>query len=617
MKPGSRWRKILDVFVPRGLFPPVVPGTRYVTVGGMVAANVHGKNHHKAGGFGSHVERLTLIAADGSPWVCSPTQNAELFRATIGGMGLTEIIRDVTFRLLRIDSAFVRNETVIAPDLDAVFRAFEASRDWTYTVAWIDSLARGGALGRSVLFRGEHAQRGDLDARQAAADRRDMRPKLSVPFYPPGFILNRLSVRAFNSLYFSGHRPGTAVVPLLRYFFPLDAIGHWNRLYGRGGFVQYQCVIPKSRSREALGEILEMVAARGSPSFLTVLKLLGPDDAGLLAFPLEGYTLTLDFHATAATLRLVAELDRRVMDFGGRVYLAKDACQSPALVEAGYPHLNAFRTLRQELRRCRQIPVAAVAKARAMNETTKPNAKTMLLLGATSDIGRAIADTYAAAGWRIILAGRNRSGCERNARDLEIRHGAAVPVLDLDISASGRFPSFLDALPQLPDTVVSVVGLLGDQRRAESELDHAAEVLRTNFEGPALLLGLFANRMAVRGSGTLVGVSSVAGERGRASNYVYGSAKAGFTAFLSGLRNRLAGRGVHVLTVNPGYVRTRMTDGLALPNALTADPATVGAAVYRAAEQNKRDVIYVLPVWRLVMLIIRAIPERIFKRLRL
>jgi decaprenylphospho-beta-D-erythro-pentofuranosid-2-ulose 2-reductase len=252
-----------------------------------------------------------------------------------------------------------------------------------------------------------------------------------------------------------------------------------------------------------------------------------------------------------------------------------------------------------------------------MTETINPSAKTMLLLGATSDIGRAIAAAYAAAGWRVILAGRDRLGCERNARDLETRYGGAVPVLDLDIGATDRFAALLDALPQLPDTVVCVVGLLGDQRRAESEPAHATEVLRTNFEGPALLLGLFANRMAERGSGTLVGVSSVAGERGRASNYVYGSAKAGFTAFLSGLRNRLAGRGVHVLTVNPGYVRTRMTDGMALPNALTADPAVVGAAVFRAAEQKKRDVIYVLPAWRLVMLIIRAIPERIFKRLRL
>lgn len=241
--------------------------------------------------------------------------------------------------------------------------------------------------------------------------------------------------------------------------------------------------------------------------------------------------------------------------------------------------------------------------------------KTMLLLGATSDIGHAVAAAYAAVGWRIVLAGRNRAGCERNARDLATRYGASVAVVDFDVCAVDRFQALLEGLPQLPDTVVSVIGLLGDQRCAEHDVAHAAEILRTNFEGPALLLGLFANRMAARGHGTLVGVSSVAGERGRASNYVYGAAKAGLTAFLSGLRNRLAKRGVHVLTVNPGYVRTKMTDGMALPKPLTTDPDVVGAAIYRAAEQERRDVIYVLPLWRWVMFAIRCIPERIFKRL--
>jgi decaprenylphospho-beta-D-erythro-pentofuranosid-2-ulose 2-reductase len=243
--------------------------------------------------------------------------------------------------------------------------------------------------------------------------------------------------------------------------------------------------------------------------------------------------------------------------------------------------------------------------------------KTMLLLGATSDIGHAVATAYAAAGWRIVLAGRDRAGCERNAHDLKTRYDAPVLVVEFDVNAVDRFQSFLDGLPQLPDTVVSVIGLLGEQGRAENELAHATGILRTNFEGPALFLGLVANRMAERSHGTLVGVSSVAGERGRASNYVYGSAKAGFTAFLSGLRNRLAKRGVHVLTVNPGYVRTRMTEGMALPKLLTADPAAVGRAIYQAAELKKRDVIYALPIWRWVMLVIRCIPERVFKRLRI
>lgn len=240
--------------------------------------------------------------------------------------------------------------------------------------------------------------------------------------------------------------------------------------------------------------------------------------------------------------------------------------------------------------------------------------KTMLLLGGTSDIGKAIADAYAAAGWQIILAARDRAACERNARDLMVRYSVTVEVIEFDVCATDRFELFVNGLVQLPDAVISVVGLLGSQKQAETDLSHATSIMRTNFEGPALLLGLVANRMAGRGFGTLVGVSSVAGERGRALNYVYGAAKAGLTAFLSGLRNRLAKSGVHVLTVNPGFVRTKMTEGLALPKALTADPAILGRLVFEAAEK-KRDVIYVLPVWRFIMAMIRAIPERLFKRM--
>jgi len=241
--------------------------------------------------------------------------------------------------------------------------------------------------------------------------------------------------------------------------------------------------------------------------------------------------------------------------------------------------------------------------------------KTMLLLGATSDIGRAIATAYAAAGWRIILAARNCGRCERDARHLTTRYATSIEVVEFDVLAADDFQAFLNHLPQLPDTVISVIGMLGDQARAGLDMSHATEILRSNFEGPCLFLEIVANRMAHRGHGTLVCLSSVAGERGRAANYIYGSAKAGCTAYLSGLRNRLAKRGVHVLTVKPGYVRTRMTEGMTLPKLLTAEPDVVGAAVYRAAEQKKRDVIYVLPVWRGVMFIVRSIPEWLFKQL--
>lgn len=244
-------------------------------------------------------------------------------------------------------------------------------------------------------------------------------------------------------------------------------------------------------------------------------------------------------------------------------------------------------------------------------------AKTLLVVGAGSDMARAAARAFAAQGWAVVLAGRQLAALEADATDLAIRvPGAAASARALDILDTGSFDAFLDALPALPDAVLCAVGVLGDQGLAERDMDHAALVMRSNFEGPSLFLGRIAERFAARGSGTIVGISSVAGDRGRGSNYVYGAAKAGFSAFLSGLRNRLTKRGVHVVTVKPGFVRTRMTEGLRLPPLLTADAAEVGPRILGAV-QGRRDVVYVRPVWRLVMLVIRSIPEPVFKRLSL
>nr|WP_245215396.1 SDR family oxidoreductase [Pararoseomonas baculiformis] len=239
-----------------------------------------------------------------------------------------------------------------------------------------------------------------------------------------------------------------------------------------------------------------------------------------------------------------------------------------------------------------------------------------MIVGATSDIGRALARAYAAEGQSIVLCARRPETVERDAEDLRLRHGTTVSVVGLDLLDTPAHARVLDALPVLPDTVVMVAGLLGEQPRAAAEIVHAAEIMRSNYEAPALFLGEVANRMERRGSGTIIGISSVAGDRGRATNYVYGSAKAGFTAFLSGLRNRLARQGVHVLTVKPGFVATRMTEGMDLPKALTAQPEEVAAAVVKAAARQ-RDAIYVRRVWWPIMTVIRLIPEQIFKRMKL
>jgi decaprenylphospho-beta-D-erythro-pentofuranosid-2-ulose 2-reductase len=243
--------------------------------------------------------------------------------------------------------------------------------------------------------------------------------------------------------------------------------------------------------------------------------------------------------------------------------------------------------------------------------------KTLLLIGATSDIGHATAQAFAGARWSICLAARNPDAAQRNRDDIAARSGAEVTTHQLDVLHTEGFEAFIDGLPRLPDAVVCVVGEMGDQQQAQGDIAHAAKVIRTNFEGPALLLGALAERFLARGHGSIVGVSSVAGDRGRGSNYVYGAAKAGFSAFLSGLRNRLSNTGVQVITVKPGFVRTRMTEGMKLPPLLTAEPAEVGAAILQAVNSQKQDVLYVRKLWRPVMMAIGAIPEPIFKKMRL
>lgn len=358
--PATGWLKaeagvmlsdILDRFLPQGFFPPVTPGTKLVTLGGMVAADVHGKNHHIDGSFCRHVEALDLILPDGMIVTCTPTQNADLFQATCGGMGLTGVIATVSFRLRRIETAWIRQETVRCPDLMAAMAALEAAQASTYAVAWIDGLAGGAQLGRSLVYRGEHAQLDELDAaRRAEPLRAPARRPLTIPFYLPGLALNGLSVRAFNAFYYGHGRPGSTLVDWDSYFYPLDRILAWNRIYGRDGFTQYQCVLPRDGSQQGLRALLTAIARAGIGSFLAVLKLLGAQGDGLLSFPMEGYTLALDFPMRPATLPLLRELDAIVADHGGRLYLAKDARMDADLLRRSYgQRLDRFCDIRRRI----------------------------------------------------------------------------------------------------------------------------------------------------------------------------------------------------------------------------------------------------------------------------
>ena len=349
---GVLLRDILAVYAPHGWFPPVVPGTAQVTVGGMIAADVHGKNHHQDGSFGSHVESLRLATGSGQVLNCSREENAGLFRATIGGMGLTGVVLSASFRMIRIESEYLSAETVGTRDLDTTMEALAASDDWRYTVAWIDGSAKGGGLGRGLVSRGAFARRDALPARiSTGRSRSASRRELAVPVAPLSVALNDVSVRLFDALYnrVGRLRSGPRLVHYGSFFFPLDRVRDWNRLYGSRGFVQYQCVLPASESSRGLRAILERVASSRQIAYLGVLKLLGREGEGLLSFPMPGYTLALDFPVRSGTLDLLDALDEITAAHGGRVYLAKDARCRPDHVRAGYPNLPLFGEVRQAL----------------------------------------------------------------------------------------------------------------------------------------------------------------------------------------------------------------------------------------------------------------------------
>jgi decaprenylphospho-beta-D-ribofuranose 2-oxidase len=350
---GVSLHRLMEVLLPLGWFVPVTPGTRYVTVGGAIGADIHGKNHHVSGSFTRHVLSLELLTADGR--VRTVTPGTPLFEATAGGMGLTGVILTATLRLLPVETALMSVDTERAGDLDDLMARLTATdHRYRYSVAWIDLLARGRATGRAVLTRGDHAPLDALPARSRArraplAFRTSRLP--AAPDLVPDGLLGRTTVGLFNEVWYR-KAPRCSRGRLQRistFFHPLDGVPHWNRVYGRGGFVQYQFVVGHGRE-EALRRIVRRISTRRCPSFLAVLKRFGESDPGWLSFPVPGWTLALDIPAGLPGLgAFLDELDEEVADAGGRVYLAKDSRLRPELLAAMYPRLDDFRALRAEL----------------------------------------------------------------------------------------------------------------------------------------------------------------------------------------------------------------------------------------------------------------------------
>jgi len=345
---GTSLDALMRALVPHGWFVPVTPGTRYVTVGGAVAADIHGKNHHVDGSFCSHVRAMTLLSPTGGHEL-TPTDHSELFWATAGAMGLTGVVTEATLSLVAVETSSMVVDTERAEDLDDCMDKMTTGDDrYRYSVAWVDCLARGASLGRAVLTRGDHARLDQLPAKGRAEARRFApRRALQVPVTAPSGLLRPATVAAFNELWFRKaprHRVGE-IQPLSTFFHPLDGVGGWNRLYGRRGFVQYQFVVPLPRA-DTVRQVLERLARGRMASFLAVLKRFGPGDRGPLSFPMEGWTLALDLPVGPAGLGpLLDDLDEEVANAGGRVYLAKDGRLRPELLDVMYPRLAQWRAV--------------------------------------------------------------------------------------------------------------------------------------------------------------------------------------------------------------------------------------------------------------------------------
>ncbi|QQR91287.1 MAG: FAD-binding oxidoreductase [Myxococcales bacterium] len=336
--------EVLRVFMPRGWFPAVTPGTKFVTLGGMVASDVHGKNHHVDGCIGNHVRSLKMRVADGRVLTCSREDYPDLFWATMGGMGLTGHILEVEMRLKAIPSPWIFGQSERMVDIDAYLDGLQHSAaEWPFTMGWIDCLSGGSRLGRGILMRGRWAQKDEAPKTFPTSKK-----KLSVPFEAPSFLMGRTVVTTFNELYFRKHIPKKkqGIVHPDSFFYPLDAIHHWNRLYGPRGFTQYQCVLPRSVGAAAARRVLEILAKYKAASFLCVIKDCGEQGQGLLSFPMPGISIALDIPIRDNTQELVDALNEQLIRDGGRIYLTKDGFTREkhfAQMESRLAHFNEIR----------------------------------------------------------------------------------------------------------------------------------------------------------------------------------------------------------------------------------------------------------------------------------
>lgn len=341
---------VIKIFLPKGWFPYVTPGSKYVTIGGMAASDVHGKNHYKNGSFSNYVEWLDILTNEGNIIRCSRKENSELFSYTLGGMGLTGIIIKIAFFLKPVETAWINQNTIVTKSIEHTLRIFEENLDAPYSVAWIDCQSKGKYLGRSILTFGEHSKLKQLSSNATLAPFKiEKKYKISIPFFLPSFLLNNLSIKLFNQIYyFKGLiSKKSEFVSYEKFFYPLDKILNWNRIYGKRGFLQFQCVIPLDNSKEGILELINTISNYNSSSFLAVLKRFGKQSS-FFSFPTEGYSLAMDFPMNNKNLALMNILDEITIRNGGRFYLAKDSrIKSDIFYKSDETRIDKYKNFRK------------------------------------------------------------------------------------------------------------------------------------------------------------------------------------------------------------------------------------------------------------------------------
>lgn len=593
---GVLLSQVLEAAVPNGFFLPVSPGTKYITVGGALASDIHGKNHHKEGVFSDHVLSVKLVNAQGE--IVEYQQGDDVFLQTAGGMGATGFILELTFQLKKIETAFIRQSAIRARNLQEIFQLFETYQDATYSVAWIDCHAKGKDTGKAVLLVGEHALADEI--KETDKLRLHSHPKWRIPFFFPSWFLNPLFIRLFNLLYYN--RPASQkmdqIVHYDSFFYPLDAMNDWNKIYGRKGFVQYQFVVPKAVSYEVIQKVLGILADHGMGSFLAVLKLFGASHENrYLHFPMKGYTLALDIPVSDTLWGVLNSLDTIVTNAGGKVYLTKDARMQKQDFDQQYP---------------RQLPTQNRFQSYQMERLERAQKKVFLILGASSDIALESALAYLRRyeDGHVVLASRNTARLASFIRENGLESKATA--IYFDAADLGSHAAWVASLNCKPVWVLYASGLLIGNDSIKTGTAQWSEAVHVNYLGAVSVIETLAGHANGSNLERIIGISSVAGLRGRKANYLYGSTKAAFYTYLFGLRQQLREREITVQAVTPGFVITKMTAHLPVPgNAVTAGVVAESIVKYT----NKRFEIYPNLYWRIIGNLVKILPEFIVAKI--